>query len=154
MDAYQQAVEYLTENPDKIAEAWMNPRGSMGGALFLYANISGKFDGTYCGCLTMIRQEGSNRIAATGRLTDAIKGDSRLPWVPNKITPDHLPIFAGWQRRIDQELGRTPPPLDPRLPAPKGDIEIPAIEYGMHGGVLCSDSTPDALGELVKEQTL
>jgi hypothetical protein len=64
--------------------------------------------------------------AATPELTFAIGNDERLPPDIDKVTVDHLPIFAGWQRRIDQVLGRTPPAMDPRIPLPTGDIEIPA----------------------------
>lgn len=142
MDRYQQDVEFLTENPHEIQGAWIGALHNRGGSVFSYANLSRAFDGTACGCLTMIRLY-DYRTAETDLLTQAIRHDARLPETPDKITVDHLPIFAGWQRRIDQELGRTPPPLDPRLPAPKGDIEIPAIEYEWAGGILSPAGTVD-----------
>jgi hypothetical protein len=136
MDRYQQAVEYLTANPEYIDRAWAAPSTVEGGCLFRFANKSGKGSGLLefqtqdnCGCLTMIRschQEQSE--AATPELTALIRADERIPKKSSGITPDHLPIFAGWQRRLDQELGRPPLPLDDRLPAPTGDIKIPAIE--------------------------
>lgn len=72
----------------------------------------------------MIRGVGTKWHASDESLTQLIRLDRRIPDL-ERVTVDHLPIFAGWQRRIDQVLGRTPPPLDPRLPAPTGDIEIP-----------------------------
>jgi ribosomal protein L31 len=133
MDRYQQAVEYLTANPDYIGLAWAGPSAVEGGCLFRFASKSGKGSGLpiqdTCGCLTMIRSCHQEKCeSATPELTALIRADERIPKKSIDITPDHLPIFAGWQRRLDQELGRTPLPLDPRLPAPTGDIEIPTIE--------------------------
>ena len=77
----------------------------------------------FCGCLTQVRLRAHD--ACTKELTNAIVGDVRIPKGDDEITPDHLPIFAGWQRRIDVLLNRTPPAMDPRIPLPTGDIEIP-----------------------------
>jgi hypothetical protein len=133
MDAYQQAVEFLTEHPDKIMEAWSFPSASPGGCLFYYVNRFGPWfwcDGKVCGCLTFVK---SGRMEAeTLQLTEAIRSDERIVGNEKDLTVDHLPIFAGWQRRIDQILGRTPPEMDKRLMLPKGDIEIPAIEMPVH----------------------
>jgi hypothetical protein len=85
--------------------------------------------------------------APTEELNAAIVADGRIPLTGEDITIDHLPIFAGWQRRIDQVLNRTPRALDPRLPAPKGDIEIPAIELGVSVGTLCASTLPAAMAE-------
>jgi hypothetical protein len=71
-------------------------------------------------------------VAQTDQLTEAIRSDERLVGSEHDVNAEHLPIFAGWQRRIDQILGRTPPPMDSRLMLPKGDIEIPAIELPVH----------------------
>ena len=126
LDSYQQAVEYLTERPDMVQAAWfsgfMQPNeGAPGACLFQAAWRS-----CDCGCLTMVFN--GDWTAETAEMTRAIRSDQRLPEHYTFITPDHLPIFAGWQRRIDQVLGRTPPPLDPRLPAPVGNIDIPEPE--------------------------
>jgi hypothetical protein len=159
-DAYAQAVEYLTENPGKIWKAWISPIVSPGGCLFFFCgpHATGRavpWSGFQCGCVTMVHDD-DDRVAWTPELTAAIKSDARLPYgngTDDHITVDHLPILAGWQRRMDVILGRTPPPLDPRLPAPKGDIEIPSIEYGVFGGSICSDAAPADLGEACKQQT-
>jgi hypothetical protein len=125
MDAYQQAVEYLTANPGEIYEAWEGHRRAIGGCLFMAASQSGSITGTGCGCLMMIRSSIICSRAATPELTVAIQNDRRIPGNPREMTVDDLPVFAGWQRRIDQILGRTPPAMDPRIPLPTGDIEIP-----------------------------
>lgn len=133
MDAYQQAVEYLTANPTQIHRAWdmgncpLNP--PPGSVLFKAAG-QGTWLGInagdlYCGCLTQVRA-GKHR-AFTHKLTRAILADERIPLHGREITVDHLPIFAGWQRRIDQVLGRTPPDLRSDMPLPTGDIPIPEI---------------------------
>jgi len=55
----------------------------------------------------MIR--GGEYCAWTAELTALIRADNRLPGCGDfsEITVDHLPIFAGWQRRIDLALNRT-----------------------------------------------
>ena len=122
MDAYQQAVEYLTANPSEILGSW-----SRAECLFQFAENSDSplSVGIDCGCLTMIVDPCEGCVAQTPELTAAIRADKRLPINEMEITVDHLPLMAGWQRRIDKLLNRTPPALDPRLPMPTGDIEIP-----------------------------
>ena len=112
-DGYDDAVEYLTAHPEEIHIAWAAHSNYPAGALFRFASRSGggeRVERGVCGCLTMIRGGGGRWIAATPELDLAIRQDERIPMDGAEITPDHLPIFAGWQRRIDRELGRTPPP--------------------------------------------
>lgn len=115
MDRYDQEVERLTRNPSKIEDSW-----SMSEPLFDFCTISRsgttRPDGRLCGCLTFVRKNSTfGGYAWTDELTDAIQNDARLPFNAEDIRPKHLPVFAEWQRRIDRELGRTPPPLLPRL---------------------------------------
>ena len=132
MDAYQQAVEFLTEHPELIIDSWCDP-DNPGGVLFQFADPDGRSgairrdDGRMCGCLTQIRRGSLDTwrsVAWTESLTQIISADKRLPWDENEITSGHLPIFAGWQRRIDHLLGRKPPEMDPRIPLPKKEIEL------------------------------
>jgi hypothetical protein len=143
-DAYDQAVEYLTENPGGIVQAWVEgPNGDAETCrLFGFRGVPGAclFQYVGCGCLTMIRRD-EWRAAFSAELTVAIRGDLRLPLDQKGITVDHLPIFAAYQRRADAIKGRTPPPLDPRLPDPRGDIVIPPVECSL---------APSELGEAVK----
>jgi hypothetical protein len=121
MDAYQQAVEFLTENPKNILGAWSKPDERPGGCLFRIAADS-DHDWMDCyGCLTGIRNIGNK--AQTAELTQAIRNDSRIPGFAD-LAPEHLPVCAGWQRRIDHLLGRKPPEMDPRIPLPKKEIEF------------------------------
>ncbi len=129
-DKYDKAVEHLTENPENIGSAWLNPAGEgQGGCLFtVVAPLDVKADpwpkrpdGRKCGCLTTIRNAGKvpyidgggsphkmPALAWTDDLTERIQADERLPKLPTEITVQHLPIFAEWQRRIDKELNREP----------------------------------------------
>lgn len=102
-DKYDLAIEYLTERPEKIMNAWRNPSSAPAGCLFQFANKSGCAEDPKCGCLTGIKNFYFE--AATPELTVAIKADSRIPEL-HDITAASLPIFAEWQRRIDKELGR------------------------------------------------
>ena len=106
-DVYDEAVAHLTEHPDEIYESWGDYSG-LGGLLFMDA-ARDDYDRNdmLCGCLTQIRC-GIFR-AQTNELTEAIRADERIPSNGGDITVEHLPLFAEWQRRIDAELGRTPP---------------------------------------------
>lgn len=115
-DAYDDAVEYLTANPERIDDAWWirgsvrDPRTEAAKCLFRYVTPTGGpelSDGLECGCITQIR--GIQRHAYTPGLTAEIRSDERLPKFSLDITPGNLPVFAEWQRRIDRELNRTPP---------------------------------------------
>lgn len=104
-DKYDEAVEYLTENPKAIWHSWGTPTSHPSGCLFQYVTPTGDDGETYCGCLTLIRGS-SNFKACTPELTEAIRADKRIPEKGDEITVEHLPIFAEWQRRIDKELNR------------------------------------------------
>ena len=120
-DAYDKAVIWLTDHPDKIGEAWFWPRLKPGGILFQFctpahtedASRDGKPrrpDGKECSCLTLIHNTRNfDYHAWTDELTKAIRADHRIPMFSSEIEVGHLQIFATWQRRIDRELGRTPP---------------------------------------------
>lgn len=108
-DAYDKMVEWLRERPEKISNQWLNPFTSEAGALFSFCTTTRNDvigNGVCCGCLTQVR---NGQHAETQRLTEAIRSDDRLPMHGTKITVDHLPVFAEWQRLIDAELSRTPP---------------------------------------------
>lgn len=119
-DCYDAAIAWLEEQGDyaimAIPRAWSSPSGDEGHpaeSLFFYCHRVGSGTIAFshgCGCLTQVRR---GVEAQTKSLTLAIRADSRLPDNPDDIRPHHLPIFAEWQRRIDRELGRTPPPPHP-----------------------------------------
>jgi len=98
MDKYDVAVDYLTQHPEEISEAWGWPDTHPAGCLFSYC---GDWEDDDVGCLTMVR---AGLSAATEELTLAIRADARLPDDETKITVEHLPVFAEWQRRLDKEL--------------------------------------------------
>lgn len=122
-DKYDDAIAFLTENPDEIAEAWGNPGGmeGRGGELFGYVgpdwqssnnrmyDTRGVEAGT-CGCLQQIRKaksdgmdgkSGHMEMSHWPRLWREIASDRRIPIESVDITVDDLRVFAEWQRRID-----------------------------------------------------
>lgn len=115
MDAYDLEVERLANATiEQMDDAWAHD--TCGGeklhsCLFDDCGIYRHSADTDmpCGCLTLVRC--GSMDAQTPELTDAIRADERLPLQVDDITREHLPVFAEWQRRIDKELGRTPPPM-------------------------------------------
>lgn len=110
-DKYSEAVAYLTEHEDRIESTWFEPHLHRGGCLFTFCTPDGtrqpRPDHRMCGCLTMIRGEWAlENHAWTDELTEAILTDERLPKSGYDIRPEHLPVFAEWQRRLDKELNR------------------------------------------------
>lgn len=113
MDRYDEEVERLTEHPERIKGSW-----TAGMPLFAFCAPNGKSssgrpcDRRKCGCPSMVRSESIfGSVAWTPELTTAIRADERIPRLANEIRPEHLPVFAEWQRKIDDALDRTPPPL-------------------------------------------
>lgn len=103
---YDEAVEYLTRNPDEIMPAWFRPAVHLAGRLFYFAGTHGRGqvrpDGQSCGCLTMIR--GDNSVAWTDAITKAIRADDRLPERSCGFQPHHLPAFRDWQTYLDSAI--------------------------------------------------
>lgn len=109
-DKYDEAVEYLTEHPEEILQAWYLPSGApepdhIGHCLFGIVATHESI-GSHCGCLTQIAACGHYPEAETPELTKAIRADMRIPKKGSLVTVEDLPVFAEWQRRIDKELGR------------------------------------------------
>jgi hypothetical protein len=119
-DVYDQEIEYLTNNPNRIYTHW-----NQSSPLFARAREE-SFRAQWFGCLTQIRTDTYFK-AQTYKLTELIRADERIPLSPKMVDengdliPDnggmtiqveHLAVFAEWQRRLDQELCRRPPILD------------------------------------------
>lgn len=101
-DKYDRAIEYLTKHPDRIFDAWTEPckrrdRAAQAHCLFQYVG-----NGPHAGCLTQIRHWASDRKAYSPELQAAIVKDKRIPSDPFKVRVKHLPVFAEWQRKIDE----------------------------------------------------
>ena len=112
-DKYDKAIQHLLKFKGDdfkwhVHLNWMTPFLSLAGCLFSFCTKSGKTENN-CGCLTQIRKNHCNSPAeaATLKLTAEIRADERLPDDPLNIEPHHLPVFAEWQRRLDEELCRT-----------------------------------------------
>jgi len=113
MDKYDKAVQYLTEHPEAIYDAWDTATAStslqqypIASCLFRAITPDGESyqpGNSCCGCLTQVKYE--DYRAFSGKLTQEIRADDRIP-EPEDITLEHLPIFAEWQRRVDVELNR------------------------------------------------
>lgn len=95
---------------DRVRHAWGDPRLTEGGALFAMVQRGSRgYDSP--GCLTQIRDgrdvDGRQWIfavidcAAREELTLAIASDERIPRDPIDITPECLPVFAEWQKRVN-----------------------------------------------------
>lgn len=104
-DKYDEAIEYLTAHPEHIQQAWMNPCDrERGGCLFQFVAENGEYGTGWCGCLLTVAALA--QPACSEFLTEAIRADERIPIRQDRITVEHLPIFADWQRRIDAILDR------------------------------------------------
>jgi hypothetical protein len=105
-DRYDNAIKYLTNDPDAIQQAWNNPSNSPGGCLFDYVSPDNNdthrpTDGRACGCLTQIRSGTAyGTVAWWPSITNEIRRDTRIP-DQSDITIEDLPVFAEWQRAID-----------------------------------------------------
>ena len=108
-DAYDKAVAWLTENPLEIEDAWCIGNEHPAWILFGYCTPSRYSETHSCGCLTMVRGVSWRLAFEDDELTEAIKADERLPRSPGNITPEHLPVFAEWQRRMDKLWNRPAP---------------------------------------------
>lgn len=107
-DKYDHAIDYLRRHPKSIKIAWDRPYQHVAGCLFKLACAHpgwGPGEMRQCehGCLTEIR---AGLLSVNEALTRAIAGDARLPDNKDAIRLHHLPVFAEWQRRLDQELHR------------------------------------------------
>lgn len=104
----EQIAELLADDPydrefrDRVRTLWQRGEG-----LFAFAyNPETRDEPCWkYGCLTMIH-DGPEYKAQTPELTEAIRADGRIPDDPDEIEPEHLPVFAEWQRRLDRELNR------------------------------------------------
>ena len=123
-DKYDHAIDYLTEHPSHIESAWGDPSGweGKGGELFGCVGPDWKSNsnpgmhnrvktGT-CGCLQQIRQAAKNGSDGTSgememahwpRLWQKIADDRSLPSESEDIGIEDLPVFAMWQREIDEK---------------------------------------------------
>ncbi len=114
MDKYDEAVEYLTDHPDEIYDAWGcgaededDQPYVHAQCLFQFATRNGEWSVDY-GCLTQIRVGfGEVEVEDNHQLTLEIRADERIPSHGLDIRVEHLPVFAEWQRRLDRELGRS-----------------------------------------------
>jgi len=123
-DKYDHAIDYLTENPEDIHDAWSNPSDyeGKGGELFGFVGPdwkSNKNPGMHerletgtCGCLQQIRQafkagsdgtSGNMEMSHWPRLWQKIADDRSLPSDADDIGIGDLPVFAMWQREIDEK---------------------------------------------------
>ena len=125
-DKYDDAIAYLTENPEDIHDAWSDPEEweGRGGELFGFVGpdwkdnsntvaYRGEVSGT-CGCLQQIRAAYKSEKCGMYALDDTnmtlshwpdlwerIARDRRLPADSSDIGLEDLPVFAEWQRKLD-----------------------------------------------------
>ena len=104
-DQYDEAVDYLTEHPAEIEDAWDDPWEHIAGCLFQIVKPYDEEhpDGKVCGCLTQVK--GENAPAWTDELTLDILRDDRIPLGPSVIKVGDLPVFAEWMQRLSKMFG-------------------------------------------------
>ena len=123
-DKYDHGIDYLTEHPEEIRDAWGNPKEweGKGGELFGFVGpdwksssnpgIHERIETGTCGCLQQIRMAGKNgadgksgnmEMSHWPRLWQSIADDRSLPSDEDDITVEDLPVFAMWQREIDEK---------------------------------------------------
>lgn len=116
MDAYSKAIDFFKAFPEKLIEVWDDPKSHWSGILFQAVTPDGysqdNDDGLFCGDLCEIRSLMAN--AWTINLQEEIVNDPRIPklyasndYIP-KLSIEILEVFADWQRKIDEEIGRNP----------------------------------------------
>jgi len=123
-DKYDHAIDYLTEHPENIEAAWGNPSEweGKGGELFGFVGpdwksstnpgLHGRIKTGTCGCLQQIRAafkaggdgtSGHMEMSHWPRLWQTIADDRSLPSKSEDIGVGDLPVFAMWQREIDEK---------------------------------------------------
>jgi len=124
-DVYDEAIEYLTAHPEDIYDAWASPGAYEGRGGELFGFVAPQWDDSHysvkdrngvrvgtCGCLQQIREAKGEGFDGTSghavmsywnRLWDAIASDRRIPSDASDITVEDLPVFAEWQREIDEK---------------------------------------------------
>lgn len=123
-DAYAKAVEWLKRNPQHIVGSWTYGGCPLAGCkwfgntermlhrpsiLFRYAE-NPSWHSDFNGCLTLIRGDESYCAADDDEsLRLAIRADERIPVSEEYIGPEHLEVFADWQRYLDDILDRERP---------------------------------------------
>lgn len=127
-DKYDKGIAFLTKFPEHIFDAWGEPADweGRGGELFGFVgpdwtsnsnryDVRGEVSGT-CGCLQQIRLAYKQEEAQTmfdlndknmtlsywPRQWAKIAMDRRIPADSSDISVEHLPVFAEWQRKIDE----------------------------------------------------
>jgi hypothetical protein len=106
MDKYDKQIKFLTANPERITRQW---ESGIGLFQFIDRSCDDNESNINSGCLTMIRSNMScvaiiNRNV-NNEITEQIRNDERIPINSNDIKVEHLPIFAEWQRKVDQLEG-------------------------------------------------
>ena len=92
MDKYSKAIEYLTQHPEQIIDAWRSPRTHDAGCLFDFVHLDA--------CLSMMRF--SPHAYTDSPWHTEIIADERIPSLAHEITVEDLPVFAEWQRKINE----------------------------------------------------
>lgn len=104
-DKYDEAVEYLTENPHNIPFAWASPYDVKGGELFKFLSFGDTWQeaNTQCGCPSMVKRASAMAPEAFCKeLTDFVRQHNGIPLLSKEIAAEHLPAFAEVQRYADK----------------------------------------------------
>ena len=115
-DIYGRAVEYFKRMNEarfrkEIERSWTNPSGyvvkgkvSNHGQLFKFVRL--RSEGSYSGCLTMIKDCWNQGRIFNSPLLNEIGIDKKMPDRSDHITKENIHLFAKYQRRVDKEEQR------------------------------------------------
>jgi hypothetical protein len=96
---YDKAIQYLTENPEQIHDAWVNPGRHVAGCLFQWLAPTGRF----AECPTMVKAGGHS----FEHKMDEFVHEMDIPTDVGAIRLEHLPLFKQIQEKADEVYNRS-----------------------------------------------
>jgi hypothetical protein len=98
---YDEAIEYLTENPGEIYGAWSYPSGKLG-CLFRFLGPDDKQNANI-GCPSMVKAGNYNSFE--NKMNEFVR-KMKIPCSSLYIKPKHLPLFKLIQEEADRVYNR------------------------------------------------
>jgi len=99
---YDAQIKFLTENPEKIPNAWLASLGIFGFCRRQDSFLRHIIFDRKCGCPVMVRDDPASWGTANESMTMELLRDYRIPRKASQITPAHLPAFLEWRLRFDE----------------------------------------------------
>jgi hypothetical protein len=99
---YDKAINYLTENPYEIHDAWETTTTHKAGCLFAFLEPDNALD-ERVGCPTLVKSGGYDSFE--NKLDEFVRSID-IPASSRNITVEHLPLFKLIQEKADEVYGR------------------------------------------------